>query len=65
MCLWGVHMNFDIGKLLYNAELTVDLLYIANDLLEEKDFTKEQAAAEIIQLLEKHGLTKLYFTGGA
>ncbi|WP_207981221.1 hypothetical protein [Metabacillus bambusae] len=46
----------NIDELLRQSELRTDILRIANDLNSDADYSKEEAAQELLNLLYKHNL---------
>jgi hypothetical protein len=46
----------NIQELLLKSELKTDLLHLAANLLEEKKFSKEDAAQRLLDLINKHEL---------
>ena len=49
-------LDHNIPEMLKKAEITTDILSIAFDLQEDKNYTKEDAIEALLNFLEKHGL---------
>ncbi|MRX54799.1 hypothetical protein GJU41_12520 [Bacillus idriensis] len=46
----------NISELLRQSELRTNILTIANDLLSDENYSKEEAASQLLEMLEKHNL---------
>ncbi|MBO1515681.1 hypothetical protein [Metabacillus bambusae] len=46
----------NINELLRNSEIRTAILTIANDLISDENYSKEEAAEELLELLYKHNL---------
>ncbi|MGE8079061.1 hypothetical protein [Peribacillus loiseleuriae] len=46
----------DILEMLRNSKIRTDILRIANDLLTDSNYTKEDAAQDLVTFLEKNNI---------
>jgi hypothetical protein len=52
----GADIMNNLQELLFKSELKTDLLHLAANLLEETNFSKDDAAQRLLDLINKHEL---------